>query len=116
MVSVAGLDVGALRGLTRLEHLNMNDNRIRTIAPLEELNGLRWLQVGNNRIEDLSPVRSMTKLDYLVIAGNPLQDFSPLLDLQHLRTVTLDAKQWDSPSFQDVKVELLKRRVEVNKK
>ena len=90
--------------MTRLRHLNLSENRIRTIDSLANLIGITELQLqknqigkiqplvgltrltklslSKNQISDVPPLETLTALTLLELSGNPIEDFAPLRRLK----------------------------------
>jgi len=52
--------------------LDLGDNEITDLSPLEALRNLKYLSLVNNRVADLSPLESLKVLKNLYLSGNPL--------------------------------------------
>jgi Leucine-rich repeat (LRR) protein len=65
-------DLSPLESLTNLEDLNLSDNHISYIDGLGFLTGLRSLNISNNLIDDLEPLFRLTHLEYVDITGNKI--------------------------------------------
>ena len=66
------VDLSPLNGLARLEELNLADNLICDIDALGYLTNLKSINLSNNRIEDISPLFELEKLEYMDLNGNPI--------------------------------------------
>ena len=78
-------DLSPLSGLTELEELNLNDNRLITdISPLVNLARLTKLELRSNRISDISPLAGLERLEVLNLEFNDLADLGPLAGLTRL--------------------------------
>src|SRR4028118_1688828 len=53
--------------LSSLTGLNLFENKISDIKPLESLTNLTELGLGNNQISDIKPLQSLTKLTWLIL-------------------------------------------------
>lgn len=60
--------IGALKSL---EFIDLQSNRIVSLAPLTSLRNLRSISVSNNRIRDITPLLRMTTLTSATLSGNP---------------------------------------------
>ena len=58
--------------LSSLTELNLDDNQISDIKPLESLTNLIVLVLDNNQISDIKPPESLTKLTGVYLSGNPI--------------------------------------------
>jgi Leucine-rich repeat (LRR) protein len=65
-------DLSPLEALTSLEDLNLADNEISYIDGLGFLSGLRSLNLSNNLIDDIEPLFSLKNLEYVDISGNKI--------------------------------------------
>ena len=65
------VDLSPLNGLERLEELNLADNLIGDIDALGNLVNLKSVNLSNNQIEDISPLLELEKLEYVDLTGNP---------------------------------------------
>jgi internalin A len=54
--------------LSSLTELDLDDNKISDIKPLESLTNLTWLILDNNQISDIKPLESLTNLTVLYLA------------------------------------------------
>lgn len=113
-------DLSALRGLTKLEILWLDDTGISDLSPLSGCKNLKKLGIKNTKVKDISVLSNFTKLDQLVavncnisdispiancpymyeiwLSNNPITDFSPLVGLEDLHIVGLDnccVMTWD---------------------
>ena len=79
---ITALKSGDFSGLTSLTHLELDNNSITDISPLEGLTSLTDLYLSNNSITDVSPLEDLTSLTNLSLSGNPISDYEPLRRLQ----------------------------------
>jgi internalin A len=63
-------DLSPLEDLTNLEDLNLSGNEISYIDGLGFLSGLRILNLSNNLIDDLEPLFRLKNLEYVDTSGN----------------------------------------------
>ena len=82
--------LAALAGLTKLESLNLYENRISDLSPIARLTNLRTLDISVNRISDLSPIARLTNLRTLDISRNPIADLRlrPVIELPNLTALS----------------------------
>ena len=66
------VDLSPLNGLVGLEELNLADNLIGDIDALGYLTNLKSVNLSNNRIEDISPLIELEKLEYVDLTGNQI--------------------------------------------
>jgi Leucine-rich repeat (LRR) protein len=65
-------DLSPLEALTNLEDLNLADNEISYIDGLGFLSGLRSLNLSNNLIDDIEPLFILKNLEYVDLSGNKI--------------------------------------------
>lgn len=73
----------------RLESLSVSHNRIDAIARLAVLEGLRTLRLGSNDIADIGSLRGLTRLEILNLENNRISDVEPLGSLTMLRVLEI---------------------------
>lgn len=78
------VDLSPINGLERLEELNLADNLIGDIDALGNLVKLKSVNLSNNRIEDISPLLELENLEYVDLTGNPIvsEQMKMLSDLE----------------------------------
>ena len=86
-------DILPLDGLTSLAHLELPANQIVSLAPLAGLTKLTELDLAENQIADILPLASLTNLTELVLSWNRLTDLAPLADLTNLVVLGLSLNQ-----------------------
>jgi Leucine Rich Repeat (LRR) protein len=64
------LDIGVLKGLSKLEFLDLSNNNLSDISVLRYLKKLRYLDVSYNKITDVSAVLNLRALKKLYLKGN----------------------------------------------
>lgn len=80
---------GGVARFTNLSTLDLADNSIERIGPLEELEGLRRLNLVDNAITDLSPLAGLVRLRTLGLSGNTIDDVTALRRLSALEELRL---------------------------
>ncbi len=83
------VDVGPLDSLPNLKRLRMSWNQIVDVSPLASLSRLVELALGNNEIADVSPLASLTRLERLYLPDNQIVDLTPLAGLRGLEYLIL---------------------------
>ena len=83
-------DISALSACTKLEKLDLRDNKIEDLSPLVELPNLKWLCIWNNEVEDINPLLSLRELEYFDADSNKISDISVLEYLTKLDEVWLN--------------------------
>lgn len=85
-------DMAPLRNLTKLKYLALSHTyNISEIPDLSKLTELVYLRLGTNRITDISGVRGLTNLRHLDLANNwDLSDITPLATLRNLESLRLE--------------------------
>ena len=86
-------DIKPLQSLTNLTRLELEKNQISDIKPLQSLTNLTLLALGHNQISDIKPVQSLTKLTLLALGGNQISDIKPLQSLTNLTMLGLSGNQ-----------------------
>ncbi len=86
-------DLQALAGLSKLESLNLEDNRIADPAALSGLTGLTFLSLRANSLTDLSALSGLVSLTELDISQNAAEDTMPLAGLTALKTLWAQENQ-----------------------
>jgi Leucine-rich repeat (LRR) protein len=74
-----------LAGLTNLETLILNDNKISDITPLVGLTNLKELRLNHNEIADITLLAGLTNLEHLRVKFNEITDITPLAGLTNLK-------------------------------
>ena len=82
-------DIKPLESLTNLTGLLLNNNQISDIKPLESLTNLTLLFLNNNQISDIKPLESLTNLNGLWLNNNQISDIKPLESLTNLDWLSL---------------------------
>ena len=82
-------DIKPLESLTNLTRLVLEKNQISDIKPLESLTKLTGILLENNKISDIKPLESLTNLTYLFLDNNQISDIKPLKSLTNLTHLTL---------------------------
>lgn len=68
----------AINGMTTLERLDVENNKISDISSMSSLASLRSTYLYNNDISDITPLSNLYKLEALLINGNKIDDISVL--------------------------------------
>jgi len=68
-------DIAPLKGLEKLEKLELNGNPIIDISSLSELESLQTISLQETRVADTSPLSTLVKLRYININGNRCNDY-----------------------------------------
>jgi len=80
-------DLHPLQEFIRLRELRLSGTRVRTLAPLRQLDALEVLDVSRNPLEDVQSIKGMKELRELNISNTPVEDLdilSSLYKLEHL--------------------------------
>ena len=81
------LDLTPLSGLTRLERLDVADNKITDVSALSGLENLTTLDLRNNQITDVAPLKDLINLTYIYLRGNEnLENLEWLGAIEKLRS------------------------------
>ncbi|MEG4861395.1 leucine-rich repeat domain-containing protein [Microcoleus sp. K1-B6] len=86
-------DLKPLQSLTNLTNLNLGNNQISDLTPLQSLTNLIELNLENNQISDLTPLHSLTSLKYLNLFHNQIVNLTPLKSLTCLTNLNLSQNQ-----------------------
>jgi internalin A len=70
--------------------LSCANSEIRELDNIGQLIQLRFLDLGNNLITNITPLENLRQLSGLNLAGNQVNDISPLLNIPSLTSVILD--------------------------
>ena len=76
-------------GLSTLTNLNLQNNSITDIAPLEDLTTLTWLYLNNTSISDISALENLTFLTGLWLNNTSISDISALENLTSVALLNL---------------------------
>lgn len=81
-----------MSSLVNLKHLDLGNNHIINISPLNFLSNLKELALWNNQINDFSALGSLSKLEKLDLRNTQINDVSSLscLSKSHLLELDLD--------------------------
>ena len=71
-------DLKWVSSLPRLEHLNISNNRIRSLDGMEKAARLQVLHANNNQIADLGPLKELKELRDLFLSNNRIKQTAPL--------------------------------------
>lgn len=78
---------GFLGQITGLEHLEIAQNEISTLAFIKGLQKLNYLNVQDNNITDISAAADLPGLELLNISANPVKDASPLEKMPNTKVI-----------------------------
>ena len=78
-----------------LHYLNINNNNLTTLAPIQKFTSLKYLYANSNQITDISPLSGMTHIERIELNNNQIEDPNPAfsskflnyLDLSHNKLV-----------------------------
>ncbi len=73
--------IDLLLQLRSLQVLNLSNNQLTDVSPLNDLTSLKELNLAHNQLTDVSPLSCLTSLQKLHLAVNQLTDVSPLSGL-----------------------------------
>lgn len=91
-------DLSPLRGLKKLEEINLYNNLIRSVEPLQDLPALESLDLTLNLIHDLRPLSRLPRLRYLHLSGNRIFNLNPLGQMPQLEKLSLGANPFSDIS------------------
>lgn len=94
-------DLTPLAGLTSLERLELNVNRIEDISSLASLTNLKSLVLWIEGEVDLTPLVSCDALTSLALGGRGTVDLAPLRECASLSSLRVDVydAEWNSPDL-----------------
>lgn len=78
-----------------LHYLNINNNNLTTLAPIQKFTSLKYLYANSNQITDISPISGMKHIERIELSNNQIEDPNPAfsskflnyLDLSHNKLV-----------------------------
>ena len=76
-------------GLAKLTDVNLSDNRIRDITPLENMTELTVLNLNQNSVRDISVLSGLTKVTRLALDNNKVSDLTPLVEMPALTDLSI---------------------------
>jgi hypothetical protein len=83
------VDLSPLTGNRKLWYLNLTQGRVVDIGPLRKCTGLRYLSLYGTGVGDLEPLVAMKQLRYLSVENTPVQDLQPISDMKLLEELYL---------------------------
>ncbi len=107
-------DLSPLQGFSLLATLDANDNQITDLSPLAGHEPLISLHVANNQITDLSPLAETPYLVSLSVADNDIESLLPLAGCKLLRAVSVQNNRLTSLTGLEEALELAFLRAEGN--
>ena len=89
-LSGAGLtETTVLKSCTRLNRLDLSNNKLSWISGLDEIPSLMWLNLSNNKLSNISKLDVLTGLVYLDLTGNTVTDVTPTASMTNLTELYL---------------------------
>lgn len=79
-------DISMLRSLPELHHIDLTDNKVEDLTPLQDLH-LKSLYLTRNNVTDISPLSRMKSLEQLFVDDNGITDVSPVSQLTNLQNL-----------------------------
>lgn len=86
-------DLGPINSLEKVEQLEVLDNQIVDLSPIAGFKNLTALDVGSNEIRSLSPLSNLTKIKELTISDNQVSDLSGITNLEKLEWLDLESNK-----------------------
>lgn len=87
-------DISLLAECGHLTSLELRENRITDLSPVQNLEKLEYLSLSDNKnLADIKELKGLSKLSMLSLDGNSLKDISALKDLKGLETLNLSNNQ-----------------------
>ena len=87
------INLSPIAGLTNLEHLAFEGNKVSDLSPVAGLINLKYIRTWGNPVSDLSPLSGLTKLERVDICGADLSDLMPLASLTGLQELYLQSNE-----------------------
>ncbi|CAL5989348.1 leucine-rich_repeat protein [Hexamita inflata] len=81
--------VNFISTLVNLTNLDLSQNQIEDLRPLQNLVELQKINLSHNHIEDISPLRKLVKTEILNLDTNKIVDINPLKYLKELKELNL---------------------------
>lgn len=85
----SAIDEGKITRANQLTELSCRDADITSLAGIGTFSGLRQLDLGDNALGDIGPLDALIALEEVYLADNRIEDPLPLASLQALDTVDL---------------------------
>lgn len=82
--------IAFLSTLTELQTVNIRDNFIADLLPLENLTKLKNLNIRNNQVKSLEPITNLEKLQDFNARNNQIESVEPLVNLPLEKRITLE--------------------------
>ncbi len=86
-------NISALKHLTALTILCLQNNKIKDISPIKDLTALTTLDLHSNQIKDITPITNLTALTELWLNDNQINDIGAIKNLTALTTLWLSNNQ-----------------------
>lgn len=83
------IEIDNLKGLERLQKLQLDNNIICKIQKLDHLVNLSWLDLSFNLIEEIQGLENLTKLTDLSLYSNKIKKLSGLENLCNLNVLSI---------------------------
>lgn len=98
IINIRKLDIGnqkvtslePLEELTQLRELTCMESNIESLEPLRRLKKLEYLWLAKNKVSNLEPISGLTKLKTLNVQKNNLSSIEPLRNLTNLETLFIN--------------------------
>ncbi len=79
-------NLSGIHKIRNLQELNLWNNQIDSIVPVQYLTNLRYLNLARNAVSDITPLKNLTNLQVLYLWDNQITDLQPLIDNPGLGT------------------------------
>lgn len=90
--------VASLAQLVKLEYLDLRNNTLRNLGPLQGMSELKELYLGSNAVTDLTHISGLKKLTALDVSFNSLNTLAPVQGLTQLSILNASNNQLSSIS------------------
>ena len=82
-----------LTKINTLSMLDLGENQIVNISPLQNLKNIQTLELSVNQISDISPLKELKNIQTLKLSVNQIRDISPLINLKNIHELWLRENQ-----------------------
>ena len=82
-------DISPISEFHNITTLNLSDNNIKNIEPLESMTELKVLKINNNKLKDIRIISQLINSEELELTNNQINDFSPILELTKLKYLSI---------------------------
>jgi len=84
------LNFAQLKGVVKINELDLSGKKIKSIAPLNRLSQLKKLDISNTEVSDLYPLRNLNKMEVLKCNNTKVDSINALQYMSILRNLNID--------------------------